>query len=100
RETLGAQRLKGNYASKRIVDRQQDVANFARDLIEIKAEIICNKFDSGRLRLQSGYDVMLGIKPEEKEQVWVEAVALLQNELLRGFRVDVESDSTVQPNAE
>lgn len=100
RETLGAQQLKGNYASKRIVDRQQDVANFARDLIEIKAEIICNKFDSGRLRLQSGYDVMLGIKPEDKEQVWADAVALLQNELLRGFRVDVESDSTVQPNAE
>jgi hypothetical protein len=100
RETLGAQQLKGNFASKRLVERQQEVANFARDLIEIKAEIICNKFDEGHLRLQSGFDVMLGVKPEEREQVWAAAVALLRNDLLRGFRIDVETDSTVQPNAE
>ena len=102
RETLGAQQMKGNFAAKRLVDRQQEVAEFARELIQIKAEIICNKFSDTTLRLQSGFDVMTGIPPAgpEREAVWAQIVALLRDNLLRGFRIDVETDSTVQPNIE
>ena len=44
-ETLGAQRLKTQYGSTRIRDKQQELVRLARDLVMITAEIICEKFD-------------------------------------------------------
>jgi hypothetical protein len=44
-ETLGAVELKTDYGSVRIRDKQQELARLARDLVEITAEIITEKFD-------------------------------------------------------
>jgi hypothetical protein len=44
-ETLGAQRLKSQYGSTRIRDKQQELVRLARDLVEISLEIISEKFD-------------------------------------------------------
>lgn len=44
-ETLGAQQLKTQYGSTRIRDKQQELVRIARDLVEITAEIIVEKFD-------------------------------------------------------
>jgi hypothetical protein len=43
-ETLGAQRLKSQYGSTRIRDKQQELVRLARDLVEITSEIITEKF--------------------------------------------------------
>jgi hypothetical protein len=43
-ETLGAQQLKTQYGTTRIRDKQEDLARFARDLVEITVEIIAEKF--------------------------------------------------------
>jgi hypothetical protein len=45
RETLGAQQLKSQFGSTRIRDKQQEIVRIARDLVQIAAEIICEKFD-------------------------------------------------------
>lgn len=45
-ETLGAQRLKTQYGSSRIRDKQQEMVRLARDLVEIATEIITEKFDA------------------------------------------------------
>ena len=45
-ETLGAQQLKTQYGSTRIRDKQQELVRLARDLVEITAEIITEKFDA------------------------------------------------------
>jgi hypothetical protein len=43
-ETLGAQELKTQYGATRIRDKQQELVRLARDLVEIVAEIITEKF--------------------------------------------------------
>jgi hypothetical protein len=45
-ETLGAQKLKNQYGTTRIRDKQQEMVRVARDLVEITSEIITEKFDS------------------------------------------------------
>src|SRR4029078_3935933 len=44
-DTLGAQRLKSQYGTTRIRDKQQEMVRVARDLVEICSEIITEKFD-------------------------------------------------------
>lgn len=43
-ETLGAQRLKAQYGSSRVRDKQNELARLARDLVRITADIITEKF--------------------------------------------------------
>jgi hypothetical protein len=44
-ETLGAQELKTDYGSTRVRDKQSELVRVARDLAEITAEIITEKFN-------------------------------------------------------
>lgn len=44
-ETLGAQELKGQYASMRLRAMQADVARFATDILQLKAQVMCGKFN-------------------------------------------------------
>jgi hypothetical protein len=44
-ETLGAQKLKNQYGTTRIRDKQQEMVRVARDLVEIVSEVITEKFD-------------------------------------------------------
>lgn len=90
-ETATAQRIKGQFASLRLTDRQNEVARFARDIIRLKAEIMSEHFAPETLATASGYEFMPGADP----QVFSQAVELLKNDALRGFRIDIETDSTV-----
>lgn len=44
-ETLGAQELKGQYASMRLRAMQADVSRFATDILQMKAQVMCLKFN-------------------------------------------------------
>jgi hypothetical protein len=93
-ETATAQRIKGQFASLRLTDRQNEVARFARDVIRLKAEIMSEHFAPETLLTASGYEFMPGADPA----VFQQAVELLKNDALRGFRIDIETDSTVAPD--
>jgi hypothetical protein len=93
-ETATAQRIKGQFASLRLTDRQNEVARFARDIIRLKAEIMSEHFAPETLLTASGYEFMPGADP----MVFQQAVELLKNDALRGFRIDIETDSTVAPD--
>jgi len=84
RETLGAQQLKAQSGSQRLSQRQNKVAKFCRDLIRIKAEIICRHFTTQNLSLMT------------KIQVTPEVEQILRNEMLRSYRIDIETDSTIR----
>jgi len=43
-ETLGAQQLKVNFVGLRLGDMKRDVARYATDLLQLKAQIICQHF--------------------------------------------------------
>lgn len=128
-ETLGAQQLKAQWGSLRIQRRQSEVARFARDLFELKAEIIATKFDWPLLSKMTGIELpsheqkqtiqglmqqvqqaqQAGqqIPPQIAQQAegaqkimsqpsQEEVMALLQDDISRNYRIDIESDSTIR----
>ena len=44
RETLGGMRLKNNNTGTRLSEQQEEVARFARDVVQIVAEVMCQHF--------------------------------------------------------
>jgi hypothetical protein len=91
-ETLGAQQIKSNYAGLRIRYLQMDVARFARDLIRLKSEIICEFFSDETIIQMSGAQQFT-----EQDQPYIgQALELLRDDVLRNFRIDIESDSMVE----
>lgn len=118
-ETLGAQRIKTQWGSLRLQRRQREVQRLARDVLRMKAEIMAEKFAPETLAAMSGTElpsagqkaVMQSVaaqaqaagQPVPPDLVkalsgpsWDDVVALLRNDVLRGFRIDVETDSTIQ----
>lgn len=84
RETLGAQQLKAQTGSQRLSTRQAKVSRFCRDLVRLKAEIMCKHFSAENLSAMTGVQ----LTPEIEQ--------LLRNDILRGYRIDIESDSTIR----
>jgi hypothetical protein len=128
-ETLGAQQLKAQWGSLRIQRRQSEVARFARELFEIKAEIIASKFDWPLLSKMTGIELPsqeqkatvqalmqqvqqaqqqgqeipphIAQQAEQAQQMLSqpsqeEVMALLQDDISRQYRIDIESDSTIR----
>lgn len=85
-ETATAQNIKSQWGSLRIRDRQKEVARFARDAIRLMAEVMAEVFQPETLQQMTG----IGVTPE--------VMALLRNDMVRCFRIDIETDSTVEPN--
>jgi len=86
-ETLGAQQLKGQFADMRLTRRRNKVNAFLRDIVRIKAEILAEHFEPMTLRLMTGVDV--------NDQI----MEILRSDVLRGYKIDVETDSTIATDA-
>lgn len=140
RETKGAQVLKAQWGSSRVRERQKELARFARDNLNIKAEIIAEHFSWQTLKAMTNVDLftneekmmvqqqialsMAGpgststsapvnttvapsappsVPPEVQQKLarptWEEVSAFLKNDALRRFRIEVETDSTIEPDA-
>ena len=118
-ETATAQQIKAQFGSIRIQDRQAEVQRLARDAVRLMAELIGEKFEPETLGLMTGVDLpqaqqkmmaqqaaMMAQQsgqpvPPEIEQVltvpsWDDVLQVLRSDAMRGYRVDIETDSTVQ----
>jgi hypothetical protein len=91
-ETATAQQIKGQYAGLRLRSMQEDVALFASELIRLKAQIICSKFQPQTIIQYSAAEQM---SDADKELV-PQALMLLKDKPLRNFRIEVAADSLVQ----
>jgi hypothetical protein len=91
-ETATAQQIKGQYAGLRLRSMQEDVALFASELFQLKAQVICTKFQPSTI-LQ--YAAAQAMQPADQALI-PQALQLLQNKPLRSFRIQVDSDSLVQ----
>ena len=118
-EKLGQTKLKGNSAMRRLSAKRRRVDDCLRDTIRLKAEIMLEHFGDDTLRSMSGFDQLPDITrlmatepqgdakdPEASERqrqdneqvverIWGRVLELLRNERELGFRIDVETDSTV-----
>jgi len=77
---------KTNFGTLRNQDRQNDMQRFIRDLLRIKAEIICEHFADAKL---------IGFLPPEQRQdlsLVEKSLFLLREEKLRGMTFSVETD--------
>lgn len=85
-ETATAQRIKGQFASLRLRDRQKQVQIFIRDCIRLLTETIAEHFSPETLSLMTN------------QPVTDEMVQLMRNQYYRDFKVDIETDSTLEPD--
>ncbi|MGO7726713.1 hypothetical protein ACC704_01310 [Rhizobium johnstonii] len=139
-ETATAQRIKSQWGSIRIRDRQAELARFARDIVNLAGEIICDQFQPETLMLVSGIQLPTAAQKQQvqmqmqqqqmaqqqaamraqqmgqpapppqapqlppemqkmMEQPTIdEVLQLLRNDSVRGFRIDIETDSTIEPD--
>jgi hypothetical protein len=89
--TATAERLKGQFAQLRLRSRVQDVARFCRDMVRITGEIVAKHFQPQTLLLLSDYQQTTGATPD----MAMKAIQLLKHDQTRGFRIEIEVDSTV-----
>lgn len=90
-ETLGAQQMKGQYATLRLRDMQSEVARFASELLKIKAQIICSKYQPQTILELSAADQLT-----DADKMYVgPAIMLLKSNNMRAFRIEIEADSLV-----
>jgi hypothetical protein len=82
-ETLGAQRIKANYGGTKTDDRKAEVQRYARDLIRLKAEVMANHFQPQTFQVMTN------------RPITDEVMAMMRNDGIRSFRVDIETDTTI-----
>lgn len=111
-ETATAQRLKGQFATLRLREQQDDMQRFVRDVVQIDAEIICEHFSPEQIAkmsfaeglLESQIEPLPNEQPEETKargmQMLQEALALLKDQGARDFEISIETDSTIQADEE
>jgi hypothetical protein len=151
-ETMGAQQLKANFSTRRILPQQRAVARVARDLIRLLAGVISEHFSSQTISMITGYPVLAPVPPVppeppavippppgapmppvqpgqmpqpgglmpnpahaqwqqaqqasmavqqanmQKQQQFEAACALIRKDGVRGFKLDIEADSTIAPD--
>lgn len=86
-ETATAVKQKTNFGTLRNQDRQNDMQRFLRDLLRIKAEIICEQFSAENLAS------FAPDKSVDKAGVVAQAVKLLKTDKIRDLIIDVETDT-------
>jgi len=91
-ETLGAQQMKGQFASKRLKYMQNAVSTFATHLLKIKAQIICNHYQPQTILMISGAEQF----SDDDKQLIPQALELLKNNVLNNFRIEVSSNSLIE----
>jgi hypothetical protein len=96
-ETLGAQQMKAGSSNQRIQTKQQEIQRYARDLFGIKAEIFASKFEPQYLEMMTGIPLVPNPQdPPEAVQHKQAVMQMLRSDKRRGFRVDVETNSTIR----
>ena len=82
-ETATAQQLKAQFGSMRMRKKQNEIAEYVRDLFRIKAEIIAEHYEPEVLSAMTSL------------QVTPEIMQILRDDKLRSYSIDIESDATI-----
>ena len=92
-ETATAQGIKAQFASIRLNDMKDDVSRFARDILRMKAEIICSRYQPDIILQVSG---IANTPDGQNPELVAAAIQLLKNEPIRNYNIDIETDSMVE----
>ena len=129
RETLGAQQIKANFGNVRLTPRQQPMERHVREIFRIMAEVMAEHFTADHLLAMTGMqeDFQAPEQPAQQPQVpqqgmngaglqvppqqapqaperprvtMQEVMDLLRSDKTRAFSIDIETDSTIAPDAQ
>lgn len=128
-ETATAQEIKSQWGTLRLKRLQKEVQRYARDLLRIMLEIAATKFSeetwarmtglpfltqSGKAQLdqlmmaaQAAQASGQQVDPQTAQQiqmgmqipVWADVLKMLRDDFERAYRIDIETNSTVEPEA-
>ena len=93
-ETLGAQQLKAQFANIRVQDRQDMVARFVEEILQIKAEILCRHFVPEMLLKMSNMQYYYDSGNRQLIQAAIDLIQAPHDEF--EWRVSVQADSLAQ----
>lgn len=120
-ETLGAQQIKNQWASMRIKVQQNEVRRYVRETLRIMLEIAAKKFSPETFAQMTGLPFVteqekaqagallaaqqqagMQLDPQAQKVMqtpsWEQVIALLNNDLQRAYRIDIETNSTIEVN--
>jgi hypothetical protein len=92
-DTATAVEKKGQYGTARIKDRQKRFQKYCRDVLSLLGEVIANLFDPETLVLMSGVE-----NKQEVMQGMEEVYKRLQNNAMRDYTINIQTDSTIAVN--
>lgn len=115
-ETATAQRIKSNFATMRLDERQREVQRFARNIVDSIGQVIAQHFSIESIKKVSGvklltqqektiYQQEIAAAPGQPvpdkiqellgQPTWDEIDALFKDPEQRCFKIDIETDSTL-----
>lgn len=121
-ETLGAQELKSQWGTLRLKNKQKEVARYAKDLLRLLLEIAASKFSEDTWAKMTGLPFTTTVQKQQaealvmaaqasmqppdpqavailKQPFWPDVLNVLKHDLTRAYRIDIETNSTVEPDA-
>jgi hypothetical protein len=119
-ETLGAQQIKTRWGSLRLKPKQGEVQRYVRDLLRLLLEIAANKFSQESWAKMTGLPYLTDMQVEQGMAVaqaaasqgqneplqqlqaapkWADVLKVLKDDLTRAFKIDIETNSTIEPEA-
>lgn len=121
-ETLGAQQIKNQWGTLRLKKMQKAVMRYARDSLRIMLEIAVKKLSPQTFMSMTGLQMPTGEQKQQAQMIvqqlamagqqppqelvellqqpsWDEVLSILQNDLARSYKVDIETNSTIDAEA-
>lgn len=91
REKLGQTQIKQQNGSIRITKWQNEIGKLCRDIMRAKVAIYAKHYSDENLSAMTSLP-----QTPEQEKIWPEVMKVFRSDLLRGYRIDVENDSTIR----
>jgi hypothetical protein len=119
-ETLGAQEIKTQWGVLRLKTRQQEVQRYVRDLFRMMIDVASAKFSEETWEAMTGLGLMTTrdmiamqaqaqtiqdpaaqqqFMAQMQQPKWQDVLAVLRDDFSRSYKIDIETNSTVQPEA-
>lgn len=121
-ETATAQQIKNQWGTLRLKRMQKEVARYARDLLRIMLELAATKFSEETWAKMTGLPFLTSQQAQPVQQlaaiaqatgqpldpqtqaklqapIWGQILDLLRDDMARAYRIDIETNSTVEPDA-
>lgn len=119
-ETLGAQEIKTRFGGLRLKPKQAEVQRYARDLLRMMLEVAATKFSEDTWAKMTGLPYltqmqlaqatavaqaaatqgdMRGMEALKQQITWEQILGTLRDDIQRAYKVDIETNSTVEPEA-